>query len=194
MNSTIEYYNDNADAFIASTINVDMRQIYNEFEKLLKPNSVILDLGCGSGRDSLYFKKSGHIIVPVDPSIEMCKRAGKLLGMNVQQLAAEQIKCKEEYDAIWACASLLHVPYNKMKATVEQLHFALKKEGIIYASWKFGKDARLEHGRVFTDCNEMDLLNWFREDRFSVLKIWNSKDVREDNDFCWTNILARKVE
>lgn len=78
MNSTIEYYNDNADAFIASTINVDMRQIYDEFEKLLKPNSVILDLGCGSGRDSLYFKNSGHIIVPVIRQLKLNIKASEV--------------------------------------------------------------------------------------------------------------------
>ena len=52
---TIAYYNYNAERFVESTINADVSELYMPFEKLLSPGAKILDLGCGSGRDSKYF-------------------------------------------------------------------------------------------------------------------------------------------
>ena len=52
---TIEYYNTHADEYCAETRDVNMSGLYAEFGKYLKPGCKILDLGCGSGRDSKYF-------------------------------------------------------------------------------------------------------------------------------------------
>ena len=59
-NSSVDYYNSHAEAFIDSSINADVSLLYNEFEKLLKDGSYILDLGCGSGRDSKHFLEKGY--------------------------------------------------------------------------------------------------------------------------------------
>lgn len=55
MNSTIEYYNKNAESFVADTINANMNDLFTEFKKHIQSGCKILDLGCGSGRDSKYF-------------------------------------------------------------------------------------------------------------------------------------------
>lgn len=71
---TIEYYNTHADEHCDATRNVDMSALYAEFEKHLRPGCKILDLSCGSGRDSKYFYDKGYEVVAVDLSTEMCKR------------------------------------------------------------------------------------------------------------------------
>lgn len=72
VDQTIEYYEKNAEDFVNSTINADMSNLYAVFEKYLFPGCKILDLGCGSGRDSKYFTEKGYIVTAVDPSVEMC--------------------------------------------------------------------------------------------------------------------------
>ena len=37
-------------------------------EKFLKKNEKIIDLGCGTGRDSLFFFSKGHQVIGVDQS------------------------------------------------------------------------------------------------------------------------------
>ncbi len=79
---TIDYYNTHADHFAESTFNVDMESLYQPFLQLLSPNARILDLGCGSGRDSLGFKNKGYQVEAMDYSEELVKKAIILTGIK----------------------------------------------------------------------------------------------------------------
>ena len=100
-NSSVDYYNSHAEAFIDSSINADVSLLYNEFEKLLKDGSYILDLGCGSGRDSKHFLEKGYKVLSADPSEEMCKQTFLLTYNDVVQQSAEELKYVETFDAVW---------------------------------------------------------------------------------------------
>lgn len=108
--NNIDYYNNNADAFFKSTVNTDMSLWRDKFESYLPANSTILDAGCGSGRDSLAFKQHGHSVVAFDASSEMCRMASDLIGQQVLQMRFDEMEFVDEFDGVWACASLLHVP------------------------------------------------------------------------------------
>ena len=60
---TIDYYNQHADKFVASTFHVKMEELYQPFIRYLLDSGSILDLGCGSGRDSLAFKNLAGKVV-----------------------------------------------------------------------------------------------------------------------------------
>jgi len=57
MNQTSNYYNQHAQAFFENTYQVEMESLYTPFLRYLPEQALILDLGCGSGRDTLAFKK-----------------------------------------------------------------------------------------------------------------------------------------
>ena len=79
-NRTIEYYNTHADRYSEITRNADMSDIYKRFEKNLKPGCRILDLGCGSGRDSKYFLDKGYDVISLDASEAMCRKTQEPTG------------------------------------------------------------------------------------------------------------------
>ena len=54
-NQTIQYYDQNAAYFVENTRDVDFHVIQDEFLEKLPAEAQILDLGCGSGRDTKYF-------------------------------------------------------------------------------------------------------------------------------------------
>ena len=149
MNSTIDYYEKNAQQFIQDTLNKDMNVQYSIFEKYIQEGSHILDAGCGSGRDSLYFKDRGHRCTAFDISKEMCDFASKLLDQEVYQLSFEELKFQNEFDAIWASASLLHVPKEEILSSIKRLSVALKPKGIIYTSFKLGETEYVKGDRLF---------------------------------------------
>lgn len=57
MKKTLDYYDINALKFFESTFKVDMESLYLPFLRYLPDHAFILDLGCGSGRDTLDFKQ-----------------------------------------------------------------------------------------------------------------------------------------
>ena len=192
---SIEYYQQNADEFFNNTINVNMAELYKPFVSLLKPNALILDAGCGSGRDTKAFRDMGFQLEAIDASKAMVERAKQATQLNVQQKRFNQVDVIEHYDAIWSCASLLHVPESHLIATVAGLSVALKNDGVWYLSFKYGSTQREKAGRLFTDMNEQrlnDLLS--KTPNLRLLNTWVTIDKRPDRDEPWLNAILIKKE
>lgn len=193
MDTTIEYYNKNAKEYAQTTRLVDMQEVYNHFEEYLLPHSHILDVGCGSGRDAKHFKEKEYLVTGIDASIELCKIASQYAGITVINSRIEDVEINEKYDAIWACASLLHVERKQIVSVFKRLYKLLKEDGIFYASWKYGTENREENGKYYCDFTiEMmtDLIN--KSDEFQVIEAWESIQKREGKEVEWINFIFRR--
>ena len=191
MNETITYYNQNAEEYFNNTVNVSMQELYDQFEAYLKPGDKILDLGCGSGRDSRYFLSKGYDVVSVDGSKAMCNLAEKYIGKKVRNITFEKLDYDNEFDAVWACASLVHVDIGEITDVLFRIQRALKKKGILYASWKYGKGERIENQKYYADYDEESINNLFSDASMKVAKIWISDDnlIRASK---WLNVIGEK--
>lgn len=194
MGNTIDYYNENVKKFIDETASVDFKHIQDEFLELLPENTKILDFGCGSGRDTKYFLEHGCSVDAVDGSLELCKAASEYTGIAVKHMLFQDLKEKEMYDGIWACASILHVKRGELPDIIRKMSLATKANGIIYLSFKYGNFEGERNGRYFTDMTEesmAELLVDFPE--FKVEKQWITGDVRDcRGDKRWLNMILRK--
>lgn len=154
--STIDYYNENYEAFYGRTINrPEMLDVYEKYLKLLPQKAHICDMGCGVGRDSRYFKENGYEVTAFDGSKEMIRIASEILGSShVKCLLFEDMDYNEIFDGVWASASLLHVSYENMREILIKAQRALKANGIFYASFKYGAEKRSVEGRDFYDMKE----------------------------------------
>ncbi|MGY5395211.1 class I SAM-dependent methyltransferase [Acinetobacter haemolyticus] len=193
MNQNSDYYNKNADLFFNSTYQVEMESLYAPFLRYLPEHASILDLGCGSGRDTLAFKNLGHQVEAIDYSEELVAKARQLTGLPVQLGSFYELSAQGKYDGIWACASLLHCEREKLSDVLYRILTALKPNGVCYMSFKYGSQDREKDGRSFTDLNEQqahDLLKGF--DQVLLLQQWISIDKRPDRTEEWLNILFKK--
>lgn len=195
MNETLAYYNQNADIFIEGTQNADMSEQYHFFLKYLTPGSKLLDLGCGSGRDSAYFSSLGFEVTAVDGSEELCKRVKAHHGIEALCINFEDISFDAEFDAIWACASLLHVKKADIPNIMKKVSTSLKPGGILYASFKYGSDECISNGRFFNNYTEHDINTLLTpENKLALLEYWITEDVRPDRaGEQWLNFIATKV-
>lgn len=190
---TIDYYNQYADQFSQATLYVDMESLYQPFLAELPDSAWILDLGCGSGRDTLAFKNKGYQVDAIDYSEVLVERATQLTGIAVQQQSFYEIDLYDVYDGVWACASLLHCDRNRLPDVLKRIHSALRCGGICYMSFKYGTTDREKDGRVFTDLDEeqakalLDQLN-----NVELLHQWSTVDKRPDRSEEWLNILWEK--
>lgn len=190
---TIEYYQNHADEFYHSTIAVDMSALYTPFLALIPKQGRILDAGCGSGRDTQFFAAHGYQVDAFDASSEMVNRARQLTGLPVKVSTFDAVNVQEQYDGIWCCASLLHVPHQELKQTLDKIIEALKYYGIIYLSFKYGDSEREINGRYFNDMNE-EKLRLLCQDFLNVRiqRYWKTEDKRKDRNEIWVNALLQK--
>lgn len=190
---TIDYYNKHAEEFTASTFEVDMESLYQPFLAELSQGTRILDVGCGSGRDTLAFKNKGYQVDAIDYSEELVKRAAQLIGIPVKLQSFYEIDANQVYDGVWACASLLHCERDRLIEVVGKLINALKQNGVLYMSFKYGNQDREKDGRSFIDLNEQQAQDLLSElNGVLLLEQWITIDKRQDRTEEWLNILFRK--
>jgi 2-polyprenyl-3-methyl-5-hydroxy-6-metoxy-1,4-benzoquinol methylase len=72
----------------------------------------------------------------------MVELARQHTGLPVQLMSFSEIDGKAQYDGIWCCASLLHVPSSELPAVMQKLADALKPGGVWYVSFKYGNGER----------------------------------------------------
>ena len=176
MDST-DYYSKNAKEYFASTVDLDLSEQMARFIEEVKEGGSVLDLGCGSGRDSLALSEHGFDVTPLDGSEEMCRLAEAHTGLDVLHMRFNEIDFDEAFDGIWACASLIHVEEKDMPD--------------IYNSLKGTRS-----GRYFCDYTWTELKHKLEEfPKLEVIDSWKSYDVRKGRSGeRWLNVLCRKAE
>ena len=193
---TLKYYNESSELFKKDTVDVNFSDIQDKYLSYLKPGSLILDFGCGSGRDSRYFLNKGFKVDAVDGSEEMAKIAREITGLDVKQMLFQELNETEKYDGIFACASILHVAYNELPDVFEKMIRALKNNGILYVSFKYGDFEGEVKGRYFTYLTKekfTELISPFK--KLQIIEEYVSCDVRPGrSDEKWLNVFLRKNE
>jgi SAM-dependent methyltransferase len=190
---TIDYYNRLGKDFAARTQNLDMSALYEPFLALVPHNGYVLDASCGSGRDSKAFLEGGYRVLSTDASETMADIASAVTGTRACVMRFQEIDFVEEFDAIWACGSLLHVPGHEMHSVLGKMAAALKPAGTIYMSFKVGEQDEVREGRLFTNYTEATMRELIVQVGLGILSIWTTQDIRSDgNRPDWLNVLLRK--
>lgn len=189
----MDFYDANAADFIAGTLHVDMSPLYERFLPLVPVGGRILDAGCGSGRDSQAFLSRGFQVISFDKSWAMVEATTYLTGRKALQLAFEELKFNAEFDAVWACASLLHVGKKELPSVLTRILKATKPGGIVYMSFKYGDSERTKDSRLFNDYNEISISPLVEGADRLPESIWLTDDARRDRDEKWLNVIVRRL-
>lgn len=133
------------------------------FLDALAPGARILELGTGSGRDAALMLARGFAVDATDASPELAAEAGARLGRPVRLLRFDELDAAAAYDAVWACACLLHAPAAQLTDALRRIHAALRPGGLVTASFKAGTgEGRDRFGRYYNYPDRDTLLAHFR--------------------------------
>ncbi len=141
IHETIKIYDEVAQEYAhqASTRSPGMQR--KLFASLLTKGGKILDLGCGSGRDSLFFHEQGFQVTGVDLSKKLLAIANK--NAPDIQFVHEDIRHmsfpESSFDGIWSCASIVHIKHSEQQALFHSLYRILKPGGLLYIHAKNGE-------------------------------------------------------
>ena len=194
LKKTIEYYDVNANDYYDAKVDIDMSSQYNMFEKRLYAGASILDCGCGSGRDTKYFLEQGYDVTAIDGSEVLCKIASQYADIEIKNKCFQDLDYVNEFDGIWACASLLHVDINELIEVFRLICRAMKDSGILYVSFKYGDFNGNRDGRYYVDMNEDSLDKLVSEiPELTIQEMCVSEDLRSDRKTeKWLNAIIVK--
>ena len=193
--NTLDYYNKNSEEYFNSTLNVDMTNTYKAFLKLVPKGGKILDLGCGSGRDSMNFMKLGYEVTAVDGSKELAKKASVLLGKEVIASTFEELELKEKFHGIWACASLLHIKREDLKTVLNNLYNNLEDNGVFYMSFKYGEKEYVDDKNRYFNCfTDESIISFINENtKYNILGLYITEDkLGRVNEVKWVNLICNR--
>lgn len=193
--NTLDYYNKNSEEYFNSTLNVDMTNTYKPFLKLVPKDGKILDLGCGSGRDSMNFIKLGYEVIAVDGAKKLAKKASVLLGNEVIVSTFEELELKEKFHGIWACASLLHIKREDLKTVLNNLYNNLEDNGVFYMSFKYGEKEYVDDKNRYFNCfTDESIISFINENtKYNILGLYITEDkLGRVNEVKWLNLICNK--
>lgn len=192
---TIDFYQREAPAYTASGSQGQSRHLQG-FLDLLAPGSRVLELGCGGGRDAAYMVERGFQVDPTDGTPAMVRKAQERWDLPARVMRFSELDACEEYDAIWAHASLLHCPRGELPDVLRRIHTALKPGGWHYANFKEGAgEGRDKFDRYYN----FPTLNWL-EHTYSEAIDWEEVFIEENEGSgydgvprAWIAVTARKA-
>ena len=170
---------------------------YTDQDKFLNalPGKRVLDFGCGSGRDTKYFLGNGLAVTAMDGSEELCKYASAYTGIPVKNMIFQDLDEMNQYDGIWACSSILHLPKKELKMVFHKMVTALDTNGIIYTSFKYGTFEGERNGRFFTDFTPDTFSDFIKDvEQIRIEEEWLTDDVRPGREKVkWLNLILKKT-
>jgi SAM-dependent methyltransferase len=147
---TLAFYDAEAEAYAARGDRTNVSGSLGAFLARLAPGTHVLDLGSGDGRHSVAMIEAGFEVTALDGSAGLAAIASRRLGKPVRIARFDELEDVEAFDAVWAHASLLHVPTTGLADILARLHRALKPGGRLFASFKSGDaEGRDDLGRYY---------------------------------------------
>jgi len=192
-NDTLRFYAENAATYATRTGRSIPPQL-PKFLAQLSSGAKILELGTGGGQDALYMLEQGFSVTPTDGSPELAAEATRLLGIPVRTMLFEELEDTQAFDAVYASASLLHAPRERLPAILTRIHQALKPDGLFWASYKSGAaEGEDKFGRYYNYLGEIKLRTAYAVAPWQSLTLDAWQGSGYDNlPTDWLSITARK--
>jgi 2-polyprenyl-3-methyl-5-hydroxy-6-metoxy-1,4-benzoquinol methylase len=191
---TIDAYRKNADAYHKTELSIDMSCFADKLIAMLAPGSSILDVGCGSGRDSKYFSDRGFNVTGIDLTpefIDIASRYNPAATFRLRDMRNIE-SLNQSFDGLWSCASFLHIPASDAQGTLEGFNRILNPDGAMFLSVKKGEGEKTvpymnSTERFYTFYSQEGIERLVRAAGFDVLE--NSISIGKDT---FVNIYAKK--
>jgi len=189
-----DYYQQNYREYHEKTFSVNPKSFLTPIAEKLKPGATILDIGCGSGRDLLWFKNRGFNVIGFERSHGLASLARKNADCEVIESDFETYDFSRlSVDAIMLIGALVHLPHTKVSDVLKSIIRALKDDGNILLSLKKGAGNALDsQGRAFYLWNDGELRDLLKGLRLGVIDYFQQSSVI-GTDEVWIGYILEKA-
>jgi SAM-dependent methyltransferase len=174
--STKNFYERNAQSYFSATYDLNLQPLWEKLTRNLRKGNLILDLGCGSGRDLRYFFFQGYKVIGLDYSCSLLELAKDYSKQPLVCADFTAVPFKNNtFDAVWALGSLLHVSPNLMPSALLEIRRILKSGAIFFTAMKKGCGEDIDSsGRYFVYYLQDEWQGILKSHGFEIL------DIEED--------------
>ena len=140
-----DYYQEKSKSYHEKTFAIDPSDFLAPLAERLTAGAIVLDVGCGSGRDLLWMKKKGFDVIGFDRSAGLVELARENVGCEVIEGDFETYDFSAiSADAIMLIGALVHIPYDRFSDVFRNIISSMSDFGIILITLKEGTGTRTD--------------------------------------------------
>jgi SAM-dependent methyltransferase len=195
---TVNYYSKNAQT-VAERYESVVSSLSESFGEAFKPQSRLLDIGCGSGRDLALLTSLRHECFGIDATPEFVTLSQSLhpeLKGKVLQAALPNFEPPfgGGFDGILCSAVLMHITESELVPAALTIKRCLTNHGrLLYSVPSKRLDVVTENrdanGRLFVPDQSDRLQKIFEQFGFSLISKWNNADSLGRDSVEWISVL-----
>jgi 2-polyprenyl-3-methyl-5-hydroxy-6-metoxy-1,4-benzoquinol methylase len=194
--NTLNFYNSQSKELIKNYDNADMSKLHKLFLQYIKPESTVLDIGFGSGRDLQFLKENSYDIWGIDPSRKFVQNTQTKFSdisnhfiMNKVPFSTDQTTFKIKFDAIIMIAVWMHLKKEQYENVVNDIISMTEDKASVIIS--YSKGSRSEDQRYFEDVDLEYIIQLFTQHNFTLIRKTFTKDSLNRDALTWITIVFR---
>jgi SAM-dependent methyltransferase len=127
----------------------------------------VLDVGCGFGRDVAEFRQRGADAYGCDGSEVLLADARAEVGdfFKLCDVLREPLPWGGEFDLVWSCMLLVHVPRDRMGSVMAKMWQCLRPGGQLLLNTKWGEGEHVAHN---LGADKPRLMVYYREEELAA--------------------------
>ena len=200
MSETLDYYNAHAKALCSQYDKAIPEAFHRLLARWITPNTSVLELGCGSGRDARFMAGLGACVTATDGSAGMLSEARERKGKPIYRLlslpasASDVARLRTDnsdkaFDVVVASAVLMHLNDEAFFRTARNIAELTKEDGLLILSVPLGHPA---DDTRFYAARPVEAMRFTLEDfGFQVLTAEKTNDAAK-RAFAWVTLVLRK--
>ena len=194
--NTLNFYNSQSKELIKKYDNADMSKLHKLFLQYIKPESTVLDIGFGSGRDLQFLKESKYDIWGIDPSSKFVQNIQTKFSdisnhfiLNEVPFLTDQTPFPIQFDAIITIAMWMHLKKEQYENVVNDIvSMSTDKASVIIS---YSKGNRSEDQRYFEDVDLEYIIQLFTQHNFTLIKTTSTHDSLNRDTLTWITIIFK---
>ena len=199
--NTISYYEENAKSLISRYESADINEVQELLLQIFEPNSKLLEIGCGSGRDASFMIKNNFDVIAIDGSKNMIEEAKKIHPELSEKLLHKTLPSNldfnKTFDGIYSIATLMHLSKIDLEKTISKIYDLLNQNGKFLMSVSLFRDDIDENGfddkgRYFLVLSFDKWISLLENIGFTILETQTNVDGLGRGGIEWLTLVAQK--
>ena len=150
MTNTLNFYETDSRNLSFRYENANIREVQQLLLQTFEPNSKLLEIGCGSGRDASFMIKKDFDVIGIDGSKNMIDEAKEihpeLSNKLFHKTLPNDLEFSQTFNGIYSIATLMHLSENDLKNTLSKIYNLLNQNGKFLMSVSLFRDDIDENG------------------------------------------------